>query len=350
MNKRLVGILAAALIAGSLAGCGASDEGKALKDIKVDKYVTLGEYKGVEVAVAPASVDEAQLSELVDRVYNGSITIENGGFTDRAVENGDTVNIDYEGKKDGVAFDGGTASGAALTIGSGQFIDGFEEGLIGVMPGETVDLPLTFPAAYQSAELAGQDVVFTVTVNFIIPAKSDETVAAIEIEGVTTEDGLNQYVYDYLYAQAESTYNSTLQGSVLEKIMENCTFEEMPGSMVADYEEQMRAGITQNAESVGVDVDTFTQYYYGADYETFVTNYAKEALRQDMVMQAIANQENLNMTDEELNAQLLEYATGAGYTTVEEYVGENDIEMYRIELVNQKVLQFLTDNAVITEA
>ena len=92
------------------------------------------------------------------------------------VESGDTVNIDFEGKKDGVAFDGGTSQGYNLTIGSGSFIDGFEDGLIGVNVGDTVDLNLTFPEGYQNADLAGQDVVFTVTVNFICASNSSEMV------------------------------------------------------------------------------------------------------------------------------------------------------------------------------
>ena len=187
MKKKTLGLLAAILSVCMLAGCGAKDTGDgtgaatdagtestALKDMDVDKYVTLGEYKGLAVSVDTVEVDEDEWDTLVNNVYYGNITAENGGIMDRAVETGDTVNIDYEGKKDDVAFDGGTAQGYDLTIGSGSFIAGFEDGLIGVMPGETVDLDLTFPENYGNSDLAGQAVVFTVTVNYIQPAQDGE--------------------------------------------------------------------------------------------------------------------------------------------------------------------------------
>ena len=193
MKKKTLGLLAAILSVCMLAGCGAKDTGDgtgaatdagtestALKDMDVDKYVTLGEYKGLAVSVDTVEVDEDEWDTLVNNVYYGNITAENGGIMDRAVETGDTVNIDYEGTKDGVAFDGGTAQGYDLTIGSGTFIPGFEDGLVGVKIGDTVDLPLTFPENY-TEELAGKDVVFTVTVNSVkrMPELTDDLVNQI---------------------------------------------------------------------------------------------------------------------------------------------------------------------------
>ena len=160
-----------------------------LNETDVEKYVALGDYKNIA-----ASVAEDYLNELLLNTYNAFVTVETG-ITDRAVEIGDTVDIDYEGKKDGVAFEGGTAAGASLGIGSGQFIAGFEDGLIGVMPGETVDLDLTFPEGYGNEELAGRAVVFTVTVNYIKPGlddMEDSVVANIGMEGVSTVEELRQ--------------------------------------------------------------------------------------------------------------------------------------------------------------
>ncbi len=349
MKKRIISMLTAAMTVCMLAGCGSETGNTDLKDMNVDKYVTVGEYKGLEVAVDPITVDETEWNTLVDNVYNGNVTVENGGILDRAVAVGDTVNIDYVGKKDDVAFDGGTAQGASLTIGSGQFIDGFEDGLVGVMPGETVDLNLTFPEEYHSADLAGQAVVFTVTVNFIMPTEKDDAViASMGIENVSNEEELRQYVYDYLYASAEQTSNNNIRSVVLETFMQNCTFNDVPKTMVEKYEQISRENIELNAASLGVDADTFTNYYYQTDFETFVATYAEDTAKKDIALQAVANKENLNISDEELDSILLERAESVGYTTVEEFIGETPKEQYREYFMYEKVLDYLVENAVVT--
>ena len=224
MKKKTAGLAAVFLTVGMLAACGESTEtNQDLKQMKVDKYVTLGDYSNLSVSVAPAAVDGEQWDELLLAVYQGGVTADNGGITDRAVETGDTVLIDYEGKKDGVAFAGGTAKNANLTIGSHRFIDGFEDGLVGVMPGETVDLNLTFPEGYDNAELDGQDVVFTVTVHCILPGADemeDAVVASLEIEEVGTVEELRQYVYDYLMEQAEVNYTYSVKDALISELMD----------------------------------------------------------------------------------------------------------------------------------
>lgn len=351
--KKIFGLMAAALAVGMLAGCSAKDSGAeettVLKDMDVDKYVTVGEYKGLKVSVDPIEVDEDELDALIDNVYNGNVTAEYG-ITDRAVAMGDTVNIDYEGKKDGVAFSGGTAQNQPLTIGSGQFIDGFEDGLVGVMPRETVDLDLTFPEAYGNAELAGQAVVFTVTVNFILPEeKIDEVIAGIGIENVTNEEELRQYAYDYLYANAEQSYNSNLQNAVMDAFMAVCTFTEVPEAMVEKYAEASKNNIAQTAEMYGMDADSFVSSVYQMDLETFVSTYSQEAVKQDIALQAVANSENLNISDEELDDMLLEQAQNNGLSTIEEYIGETSKEDYREYFMYDKVLAFLVENAAVNQ-
>lgn len=348
-----------------LAGCGAKDTGDgtdattgagaestALKDMDVDKYVTLGAYKGLAVSVDTVEVDEDEWDTLVNNVYYGNITAENGGIMDRAVETGDTVNIDYEGKKDGVAFDGGTAQGYDLTIGSGNFIAGFEDGLIGVMPGETVDLDLTFPENYGNSDLAGQAVVFTVSVNYIQPAQdgeySDEVISNFGIDGVTNEEELRQYAYDYLNENAQQNYETNVQQAVMDAFMANNTFTSVPEALVQKYSDAAESSITSMASASGVDADTFTQYYYGQDLATFLSTYAEQTAKQDIALQAVANKENLNISDEELNQMLQDRATAAGYDTIEEYIGETSKEDYREYFLYDKVLDYLVENAQIT--
>lgn len=361
-KKKAIKALAALLMVGILAGCGAKGEVQdessqevLLKDVEVEKYVTLGEYKGLRINIPSPEVDLNQRDELVETVYQDALKYATGvmvedGITDRAVEEGDTVSIDYEGKKDGVAFDRGTAAGAYLIIGSGQFIDGFEEGLVGVMPGETVDLQLAFPEGYGNTELAGQEVVFTVTVNYIMPEGMHEAIVSIiGLENVTTGKELEQYVYDFLLETAELTYEADVQNAVLELFMQNCTFEELPEVLVSQYENRFRENITTNASYMGMSGDMYLlQYYnYTGGVEQFIDEYAEEAVRQDLAFQAVANQENLVVDDEELNEALLEQAQSYGYTTVEEYIGDISLEIYRSDLLLSKVFAFLIENAVV---
>lgn len=378
MKKQLAMLLITAMAVTVMAGCGSdnggaaegsstsqsqettgasesSEEGSAngiaaLKDMDVDSLVTLGEYKGLAVTAAPAAVDDSEWDQLVNQVYNGSVTKENGGIVDRAVADGDTVNLDYAGTKDGVAFDGGTAQGQLLTIGSGQFIDGFEEGLVGVTPGETVDLNLTFPEVYDNnPDLAGAAVVFTVTVNYIVPTELEDTVvAAFGEEEYKTVEELRQYVYDYLYSNAQSNYNSTVENSVLNTFMTNCTFQEMPADMVEQYGQNIRANLESTAASMGADADTYTTYFYNMDAETFISSYAEESVKQSVALQAVANKEGLAVTDEELDSLLSENATNSGFGSVEEFMGNNTREEYREYFMFEKAVKFLVDNAVIS--
>ena len=155
------------------------------------------EYKGLALTIAPrAEVTDEQVDELARSVYNDALTAEYG-ITDRAVAVGDKVNINYAGTQDGVAFEGGTADNQSLVIGSGSFIEGFEDGLVGVMPGETVELNLTFPEDYMNADMAGVEVVFTVTVNFIYlsadDTMQDEAIAVMSDGEYATIDAFKMY-------------------------------------------------------------------------------------------------------------------------------------------------------------
>lgn len=325
----------------------AVSSGIVLKDLEVEKYVTLGEYKGAEVSVAAPTVEDTAWDEQTKSVYTQFFPAESG-ITERAVEMGDVVNIDYEGKRDGVAFDGGTATGYNLTIGSGSFIDGFEEGLVGVLPGETVDLNLSFPENYRNTDLAGQEVVFTVTVNYIIPAEmEDSVVAGLGIEGVSTVEDLRQYTYDYLYSVAEQNYHTSVENAVMKYLVDNSEFQEIPENVVAKYEETARTNIEAVAAANGVDVDTFTYYYYGMDFESFLASYVDSSVKQTLAAQAVANAENLNISDEELEEILTEDAAAAGYATAEEFLGSISREDYREYCMFEKVLAFLKENTVV---
>lgn len=387
MKKKLVIMLTALMTAGMLAGCGSNNANQnvtgtetvsagdaqtgstestengdtnssavsdpiVLKDLKVEDYVTLGDYTGLKVNVSPLEVDQEEWDELVNRIYSSNITAESGGIMDRAVADGDTVNISYVGKRDDVAFDGGTANGALLTIGSGQYIEGFEAGLVGVNPGETVDLNLTFPENYGNSELAGADVVFSVTVNFIVPTEmEDEVVAAMAADEFKNVEELKQYVHDYLTAENQDQYNSNVENSILEAFLATCTFQEnLPQDLIAEYKVNIENNVANSAASMGTDAETFVSYYYGTDYESFLNLYSQESAKQSLSFQAVANAEGLNINDEELDTLLQDYATQGGYSSVEAMMGTNPKEDYREYFMFEKVMDFLKENAEITEA
>lgn len=346
-------MLAVLAVAGMLGGCSGKD-GSASRDIDVEQYVTLGEYKGLAVKLAQPGVDEEDLKNLMDDLYQEALSASTGitvpdGITDRAVAEGDVVNIDYTGKKDGVAFEGGTAQDAYLGIGRKMFIDGFEEGLVGAMPGETRDLNLKFPDAYGNTELAGQEVVFTVTVNYIMPEGYHESIipslAAYGITGVTDAASMEQYARDYLQSYAEQNYEVARQNAVLDAFLNQCTFEALPEELVQKYEEQMREGIENSAASQNTDADTLCMYIYGMTLDELAEKQVPELVRQSLAMRAVANRENLNITDEELDGLLPQGVLD----DVAEEEKESLREDYREYFLFDRVLDYLIENAVITE-
>lgn len=345
MKKRIRGILAAVLTAGLLAGCGQGKEENALRDLDAESYVTLMDYQNLSVSVEPLIVTDEERDFYVMDGYSRYATLENCGITNRAAVNGDTVNIDYVGKKDDVAFQDGTASGAFLMLGSDSYIDGFEEGLVGVKPGETVDLNLTFPENYGNAELAGQAVVFTVTVNYIVELRN-EVVATMGLENVSTVEELQEYIYNRLYVSKESDYNKSVKNAIMAALLEQCTYGELPEAVLENNKAYV-SGIVNFAAAYGLDADTYTNSYFGMDAETYINEYGAELTKQDITMQAIANRENLNISDKELKDTLQQYAEEVGASTVEEYLGDASAEEYRNYLMMEKVMDYLVEHTQV---
>lgn len=371
MKKKLVMMMAATACVAMMCGCGA-DAGKesaestvqsetsvsgngadvsgneSVMNINAEDYVTVGEYKGIEISV-PGKVEyEESDYDIQTKSFYFNYINETEGVTDRPVALGDMTNIDYEGKKDGVAFEGGTAQGATLLIGSGQFIEGFEEGLVGVMPGETVDLNLKFPEAYHSAELAGQEVVFTVTVNFI-PEMKDERVPELGINNVGTVEEFKQYVKDSMDKSAESDYLVTAGDAVIKQVVENSEFSEIPEAILEQNKQTYINYLNQMAAGYGMDGETFvTMYGGGQDYDTIVSEYALTYTKESLVAQVIAENEGLTLTDEELDARLAQVAEDAGITVETLYENGVTRENYRESYMYEDVLNFLVENAVNT--
>lgn len=381
MKKRLAVLMALSLTLGMLAGCGdktdtnsgsstesqsesaiADDTAKTEYeseipvvdgDVDVLSNVTMdGDYKGIDLSVAKqAEVTDEDVEKIALQTYNQVGAKSNVERT--VVESGDTVNIDFEGKKDGVAFDGGTSKGYNLTIGSGNFIAGFEDGLIGANVGDTVDLNLTFPEDYQNTDLAGQDVVFTVTVNFICATNSSEMVDS-EIESFTegayhNVDEFKAFCREYLEASAKYNYGVAKENAVIAQLDEMATVNALPKSLVDKYSVQLTSTLETQAASYGVDIDTYCMYTNSMDSQTYIQMSAETSARQSMIFKYIAAKENISIDDTELDEKLAEMAKENNYDTVEDMMGDRDKEEFRDYFLYEKVVDFIYDNANVSE-
>lgn len=308
-------------------------DGAYVDGIDVAEYVTLGEYKGIEVSLEDYIDQYIQYSLQVNPAYEY--------ITDRAVETGDIVNIDYEGKIDGVAFDGGTAQGTDLQIGSGTFIPGFEEGLIGAKDGETLDVDVTFPEDYRGTDVAGKDAVFTITVNSIRVEKeaelTDEFVQGLGLDCETVEE-YRKYIYD----EAMETEAPIL---MLQNILENSQIKDPPEAMVNRYYDRLLSDMSYRAMMYGYDLETFMTLSNTSEEQCMEA--AREAAREIMVMKAIADAEGLVVTDEEMESEFAKDAEEMGYEDVEEYKEALDAKAYREYLLSDQIMEYLLKNGTV---
>ncbi len=336
-------------------------EVKTLADINPEEYVTLGEYKGVTVEVPPASVTDEDVDAYINQLIESNpAKIE---ITDRPIQNGDIANIDYEGKyaDTGVAFDGGTAQGFDLEIGSGMFIPGFEDGLVGVKLGETVDLDLTFPEEYGSQDLAGKKVVFTVKVNKISEKSkelTDEWAAGLGMEGVSTVDQLKETSKKNLTDEAEETYKTQVEAAVIDKVTEIAEFKELPQEIINRYLIQQNKQLENYAQmytaygqpTTASDIVHIMMQNTAPDQqdpEAYLKDLVNEISQQFVMFAAIAKSENISVSDEDIENYLKEAfdAGNTGYSSFDELKGDVDSEDVREGLMTEKVVGFLVDNA-----
>lgn len=325
------------------------------KDIEISDKVVLGDYKNLEVVSNVTAITDEDVDNYID--YMLSMSPELVEVTDRdVVENGDVANIDYVGKKDGVAFDGGTAQGYDLGIGTGAFIPGFEEGLVGAKVGETIDLNLTFPENYGSPELDGSDVVFTVNVNKIskkvTPEFTDEYVAGLGIENVATVEEYRVYLKNMMEDAEEEYALQDVQTQIITMVTENATVTEVPQELIDRFYNVNKNNMSYNAMMYGMDLESFVSAYYGMDAETFEKETiaaAEISAKQALVCLAIAENENLTLTEEDVEKAIEENYASYGYADADTFKKSIDLEEYKDSLLLNKVLDFLVENATITE-
>ncbi len=323
-----------------------------LQDLDIDAYVSLADYKNMKVSVARPEVDDESILQYID----GELLA--GSITNRAVQEGDVADIDFVGKRDGVAFDGGSASGFKLTIGSGQFIPGFEDGLVGVMPGDTVDLNLTFPEGYQqSAELAGQEVVFTVTVNSIAFSAAYATVTPEELEALglpyTSKEEVWEAGTKEVENYAEETFAANAKTAIVQKLVAESEVRSIPEYFVEEEAQNYNLYMETFIKAMfDVDVDTYIRMVYSITPDEFyrqMNEVHTETIRQYMVMEALARAEGIEVTEEMINEKADEEAAEYGYASGQELIDSVGFTTYRMSIVREKVIERLMEIVSVEE-
>ena len=307
--------------------------------------VELGAYKGVEIEKVITEVTDEDMEEEIKKVQEQNsreVTVE------RVAENGDTVMIDYAGSVDGVAFDGGTAEGQALVLGSGTFIPGFEEQLIGAAAGADVDVNVTFPEEYHAKDLAGKAALFKVKVHEVktkeYPEVDDEFA-----QDVSDFETLAEYKEDLkkrLEERKAETAKAERQQKVMNIVVENAKMD-IPEAMVKKSTDDMMNQYAQDLAAQGLSMDIYFQYT-GMTPQQLAEQMKPQALaniKNRLVLDAIAAAENVEITDEEIEAEIKRLAETWKMEAdkVREYM---DVDLMRKDMSAQKALDMITDAAV----
>lgn len=321
----------------------------------IDKYAQYGElgaYKGLEYTETKTEITDEMVQAQVDAFISAYAT-ETKEILVGTTENGDTVNIDFVGSIDGVEFAGGSSggSGYTLTLGSGTMIEGFEEQIVGHDVGEIFDINVTFPDNYGSEELAGKDAVFEIKINYIVeavlPDYTDEFVAN-NTEYETIEE-FEQSIRDNLtenYAQYDKSVNSNV---LFEMVVQNATTKDIPNEEVNEMVESTISDTDMMADSYGYDMVTYISMVYGMsseeDFRDYLTEMATEYVKEKIVICAIAKEENIIVSDEEIadyKAMMMEQTGYSDEKTFDSVYTSEDVMYFTLA---EKVQSFIVENA-----
>ncbi len=316
--------------------------------VAVKPEVELGAYKGIEVEKRAYNVTDDEVDAAIAQLQEGVARMVD---VDRPVENGDTVNLDYSGSVDGVKFDGGTAQGQTLTIGSGQFIPGFEEQMVGMAVGEEKDIEVTFPEEYHAENLAGKKAVFAVKVNGIqvkeLPTLDDEF--AKDVSEYDTLEALRDAKRQELLEQAEKNAKIQKENDVVRKAVENATVE-VPDAMVERQIDSFLQDMGYRLQMQGISLEDYLKYT-NTEISALRDQYRADAalrVKSQLVLEAISKAEAIEATPEEIGDKVAEYAKQFGNMTVEDFeknLQADDRQYFADQVVVEKTLTLLVENA-----
>lgn len=360
MYKKLIGAVMALALAGSLlfSGCSSQSQetGEQTADESmiqdVDSEVKLGEYKGLSVTVEklPDVTDDDVTDAVMSAVENASVT---GKITDRAVASGDTVNVDYTGYMEGEEIPESSVEDYNILIGSGVFFNGAESGLIGVMPGETASISVTYPEGYPQEDLAGENAVFQVTVNYIVSEQqaelNDEFVS--QISDCQTVDEYRQMVREALEESRENEREQSRRNAVWDKVMDNAQVVSYNSGEIQEIVDQYTSYDQSIAQDFEMSLEDYVQTYQGVtmdEYTSAIEDIAKQEIKERLVIDAIAQAENINgdnMTDEEIRR----CSQQQGYDNEEDYRKDRNSDSMAEDVKGLRVVDFVVDSAQIKE-
>ncbi len=315
----------------------------------VKPAVELGAYEGIEVKKQDVTVTDEDVDAAIKKEQEKNSRLVDAA-EDAAVENGDTVNLDYSGSVDDVKFDGGTAEGQTLVIGSNTFIPGFEDQLVGMKAGEEKDVNVTFPAEYHAKDLAGKDAVFACKINKIqkkeLPELNDEF--AQDVSEFDTMDEYRESVKSNLVSDKEKAAKNAKTNEAVDKLIESSKMD-IPDAMVASQAEQMYEDFARRLQSQGIPIDMYLQYQ-GSTEAKFKEDIKPQALKQiqeRLVLEAVAEKADIKISDEDFDAEVKKIADQykMDVDKLKESMSDYEKDQLKKDMAVQKAVELVTDSA-----
>ena len=320
--------------------------------VEVKPEVVLGEYKGLEIEAVPTEVSDEMIDNEIDKQRH--LNARRINIDDRAAEEGDKVNIDFEGKVDGVAFDGGTAEDQELELGSGSFIPGFEEGIVGHEVGDEFDIEVSFPEDYHSEELKGKDAVFSITLKSIaveeLPEVDDEFIK--DISEFDTVDEYKEDLKKQKVEEVEANAKNIRMDRVLEAAAANAKVD-VPEVMVNNAIDEQIRNMDNNMRSQGLQLEQYLQMLGQSldDFKDSMRPDAEKDVLKSLVLEAIVEAEKFEISDDEVEAyarEMSERYFKGDEDKQEEMVKtmmESNKDLMKSDLERKKAVELLVDNA-----
>ena len=319
--------------------------------VTVKPEVKLGEYKGLELEAFDTNVTDEDVENEIKALQEkqAELVVKEEG----KAENGDTVVMDFEGFVNDEAFEGGKAENYSLELGSGQFIPGFEEQLVGLATGESKDVNVTFPEEYHAAELAGKPAVFKVTIHEIkgkvLPELDDEFAKDVDDE-VETLDALKEKIKSRLEHDKKHEEEHYLQNTVVEKATANAEVD-IPSVMIDNEVDRMLQEFEQRLQMQGMNLELYFQFS-GQNEEALrgqMKEEAEQRVRGNLTLEAIVKAENIEVTDEEVNAEVQKMADAYNMTVDNIKAALGNLDGLKSDLQMKNAVQFLVENSVTVE-